>query len=138
MDLLLHISHVILTFIQYYCFMQKEILVIDDDIAILEVVKIILQEKNYRVITISDSTLVQGYLMHHNPSIILLDFWMSGLNGKKIVAQIKNSPHSQHIPIVMISANHEVRKIAKEIHANDFLAKPFDITDLTSIVEKYM
>jgi DNA-binding NtrC family response regulator len=38
----------------------------------------------------------------------------------------------------MISANHEVRKIAKEIHANDFLAKPFDITDLTSIVEKYM
>lgn len=127
--------------ISIICFsspMIKEILVIDDDIAILEVIKIILQEKSYRVITISDSTLVQDYLMHHNPSIILLDFWMSGLNGKKIVAQIKNSPHSQHIPIVMISANHEVRKIAKEIHANDFLAKPFDITDLTSIVEKYM
>lgn len=118
--------------------MIKEILVIDDDIAILEVIKIILQEKGYHVITISDSNLVQEYLIHHNPSIILLDFWMSGLNGKKIVAQIKNSPDSQHIPIVMISANHEVRKIAQEIHANDFLAKPFDITDLTNIVEKYM
>lgn len=118
--------------------MSKEILVIDDDIAILEVIKFILQEKGYTVTTLSDSTLVEKYLSLHDPHMIFVDFWMAGLNGKKVVTQLKSNPHSQHIPIVMISANHEVKKIAQEIHANDFLAKPFDIQDLTTMVEKYI
>lgn len=118
--------------------MHKEILIIDDDLAILEVMKIILQEKDYRVVTISNSNLVETYISTHHPDIIIVDFWMAGLNGKKIVAQLKNNSTSKDIPIIMISANHEVKKIAQEVHANDFLAKPFDIDDLTKIVGKYI
>jgi DNA-binding NtrC family response regulator len=117
--------------------MNQEILIIDDDKAILEVMKFILQEKGYTVITLSDSYLVEDYINHHIPQMIFVDFWMAGLNGKKIVTQLKNNDDSKSIPVIMISANHEVKKIATEIKADDFLAKPFDINDLTKIVEKY-
>jgi DNA-binding response OmpR family regulator len=117
--------------------MNQEILIIDDDKAILEVMKLILQEKGYSVITISDSYLVEDYIHQHLPQMIFVDFWMAGLNGKKIVTQLKSNDDSKAIPVIMISANHEVKKIANEINADDFLAKPFDIIDLTKIVEKY-
>jgi DNA-binding response OmpR family regulator len=117
--------------------MNQEILIIDDDKAILEVMKLILQEKGYSVITISDSYLAEDYIHQHLPQMIFVDFWMAGLNGKKIVTQLKSNDDSKAIPVIMISANHEVKKIANEINADDFLAKPFDIIDLTKIVEKY-
>jgi DNA-binding NtrC family response regulator len=118
--------------------MDKEILVIDDDIAILEVIRIILEEKGYKVTTISDSTTVEKYILAHAPQMVFVDFWMAGLNGKKIVGIVKDNAYTKHIPVIMISANHDVKKIAEEIRADGFLAKPFDISDLTEIVDKYL
>lgn len=118
--------------------MDKEILVIDDDLAILEVIKIILEEKGYKVATISDSTTVEKYILSHAPQMIFVDFWMAGLNGKKIVGIVKENTQTQNIPVIMISANHDVKQIAEEIQADGFLAKPFDISDLTTIVDKYI
>jgi DNA-binding NtrC family response regulator len=118
--------------------MEKEILVIDDDLAILEVIKIILEEKGYKVTTISDSTTVEKYIVGHAPDMIFVDFWMAGLNGRKIVGIVKDNYKTQHVPVIMISANHDVKKISEEIRADGFLAKPFDISDLTTIVDKHI
>lgn len=118
--------------------MDTNILVIDDDNAILDVITFILEDKGYMVTAISDSNLVESYLLSHTPSMVLVDFWMAGLNGKKIVAMMQDNPQTSHVPVIMISANHDVEKIAKEIHASDFLAKPFDIADLLGKVEKYL
>lgn len=117
--------------------MEKDILVIDDDAAILEVITYILEDKGYQVTTISDSSLVEKYLLTKKPTMIILDFWMRGLNGEKIVSLVKSNEQTNHIPIIMISANHNVKSIAEQIHADGFLAKPFDINDLVTIVDKF-
>lgn len=117
--------------------MKKKILIVDDDLAILEVIKIILEENNYEVAAISDAFLVQNAIEKLQPDIILLDIWMSGFDGRDIVKELKTKENTKNIPILLVSANNDTEKIAKEAGADGFLAKPFDINDLLFIVKKY-
>lgn len=117
--------------------MCKRILVVDDDLAILEVIKIILDEKGYEVATATDSVSLYDEIKDKKPDLILLDIWMSGQDGQEITKFLKANGDTCNIPIVMISANNEGLKMAKDSGADDFLAKPFDIEDLLSKVDKY-
>lgn len=117
--------------------MEKQVVIIDDDEAILEVIKIILEDKGYDVKTVLQSTQAEKEILFSLPDIIFVDYWMTGLNGKHLITLLKKNPKTKDIPIIMISANHEVEQIAKEVQADGFLAKPFDIEDLIEIVKKY-
>lgn len=116
--------------------LKKQVLVADDDAAILEVVQLILEDEGYEVITTIDGGNI--YTMEKNyPDLLLLDIWMSGMDGRDICKHIKSQEHTKHIPIIMISANKDTGKISKDAGANDFLTKPFEINDLISMVKKY-
>lgn len=117
--------------------MRKKILVVDDDLAILEVIRIILDENNYKVLAISDASQVEESITQLKPDLILLDIWMSGFDGRDIIKALRAKEETSKIPILIISANNDTEKIAKESGADGFLAKPFDINDLLSITRKY-
>jgi DNA-binding response OmpR family regulator len=117
--------------------MSKTVLVADDDPAILEVIKIILEEHGYKVITVSDGGLVRGEILSKKPSLVLLDIWMSGHDGRDITKLVKADKQTQKVPIVVISAHNETGKIAKEAGADNFLSKPFNIDELLSMVKQY-
>jgi len=96
-----------------------------------------LEDDGYEVRTTFDGQteiIVPQYL----PDIILLDIWMAGMDGRKICANLKANPLTKHIPIIMISANKDTQKIAKEAGADDFLAKPFEMDDLLRKVRKHV
>lgn len=118
--------------------MPKKILVAEDDTAILEVIKIILEGESYEIISTDDKETIYKLIKSHNPSLILLDIWLSGHDGGKIAKNLKSSIHTKHIPLIMISANNETEKITKESGADAFLLKPFDIDDLIKIVKKHI
>lgn len=118
--------------------MSKYILVLDDDADILEVIKIILEEKNYEVRTLSDSNLIYQTISERTPDLILLDIWMSGIDGQEIASKLKKGKFTKQIPIIMISANNEGKKIAKLAQVNDYIAKPFEIDSLIKMVDKYL
>ncbi|MBI4067654.1 response regulator [Candidatus Gottesmanbacteria bacterium] len=118
--------------------MTKHILIIDDDLEILEVIKIVLEEKGYEVTTLSDGNSLTQKLQLNIPDLILLDIWMSGIDGPEIAKSLKSDEKTKKIPIIMISANNEGARLAKEVQAEEFLAKPFDIDDLLNIVNKYL
>ena len=117
--------------------MKKKVLVAEDDKAILEVVKIILENEGYHILSTDNEETVHSLIAEHMPDMILLDIWLAGEDGGKIARNIKGKDATKNIPIVMISANNETEKISKEVGADDFLLKPFDIDDLLKIVEKY-
>ncbi len=62
---------------------------------------------------------------------------MSGIDGREVCSKIKSNPKTRHIPIVMFSANKDTREIANECGADDFIAKPFEISDLIKMARKY-
>lgn len=117
--------------------MAKKILVADDDPAIVDAVKMMLELHGYEVDTTVDGETI--YKMKKNyPDILLLDIWMSGQDGRKICKSIKKDPFTKNIPVIMISASKDVRNSAKEAGADDFIEKPFEQEDLLRLIEKYL
>ncbi len=108
---------------------MKTILIADDDPAIVESTKFILEEFGFHVDYSYDGKVV--YEMHdHFPDLMLLDIWMSGQDGRQICKYLKKDPQKKSIPVILISASRDVKKSAMDVGANDFLEKPFDMDDL--------
>jgi CheY-like chemotaxis protein len=117
---------------------KKRILICEDDEGIAEIVQILLEGKGYKVACLHDSRTVYTKIAEVKPDLILLDLWMPGLNGEEIVRHLKGNEITRPIPIIIISANRDTEKIAKQTGADAFLAKPFDLAVLENIVEDYL
>ncbi len=117
--------------------MKKRIIVVEDDAAIAEVLTLILEHEHYRVESFTDDSFLAD-ILSDLPGLVLLDLWLTDMNGKSICLQIKNNEALKHIPVVIISAHRDIQLYAEEARANEYLEKPFDMKILLSVVEKYM
>jgi DNA-binding response OmpR family regulator len=118
--------------------MSKYILIADDDSGIVEVTKIVLEQAGYHALVASDAASVFKHLETELPSLLLLDIWLAGENGTVLAQKIKKNEKTAHVPIIMISANNNVEKMAHQAGADDFIAKPFDIDELVKLVHKHI
>ncbi len=116
---------------------KKKILIADDDPAILDVLTLFLEEVGYEVETSDGSTII-GDFQNGYPDLLLLDIWLSGWNGRDVCLALKSQEATKHLPIILISANNEAQKIAREAGADDFLAKPFNLDEVLRKVEHYL
>lgn len=68
--------------------------------------------------------------------LVLLDMMMPGMNGDEVLKTIKDNPDTRDIPVVMISADTDIEKVARciEVGADDYLPKPFNPTILRARV----
>lgn len=114
--------------------MKKKILVADDDPAILDVMKLMLEDEGYDVETSVDGDRV--YKMECDyPDLLLLDIWMSGSDGRDICKYVKAHKLTRDIPVIMFSANKDGAQIARDAGAEDFIAKPFEVDELLSKIK---
>jgi DNA-binding response OmpR family regulator len=117
--------------------MIKKILIADDDPAILDSIKIILELEGYEVdTTVNGETIYK--MEKEYPALLLLDIWMSGQDGRDICKYLKSNEHTKDIPIIMISASRDIEKSARDAGAEDFISKPFEMDELLSKVSKYV
>ncbi len=117
----------------------KKIIVVDDNPAILDALKIMLEEDGYIVETTQDgATVTTQNATRPLPDLYLLDIWMAGMDGPEICKYLKGSEATKHIPIVMASATKDIERISKEAGADDFISKPFQMDDMLALVAKYV
>lgn len=116
---------------------MAKVLVCDDDQSILEVIKIMLEESGFEVVTINSGKGIQKKITEIKPNLILLDIWMPGMDGKEIITLLRRDKKLRDIPIVVISALNDTENIAKKSGADGFLSKPFSMEDLVGVVYKY-
>lgn len=116
---------------------KKRILVVDDNTAILDALKIMLEDEGYEVETTVDGATVKD-IQAPLPDLVLLDIWMSGVDGRDVCKFLKSTPATKHIPVIMISAAKDTEQIAKASGADDFISKPFQMDVLLKMVAKYV
>ena len=114
---------------------KKKILIADDDAAILDALSFLLSSSGYDVETTLDGEMFKDF-KKDLPDLILLDILMSGWDGGVICKDLKSRKETKHIPIILFSANRDTSKIAKEVGADDYISKPFEINDLLSKIKK--
>ena len=109
---------------------MNKVLIVDDNSDILWVVETILKRYGFEVISTLRGEEVMAATQKHHPNIILLDVFLSGLDGIEICNKLKNNEETKNIPIIMISAHTNRNDLMKFCKADDFLPKPFDSNDL--------
>jgi CheY-like chemotaxis protein len=114
--------------------MAKTILVVDDDPGVTYTVKNGLEtlDTEYNVISIESGEKCLDFLEHNQlPDIILLDIMMPGMSGWETYNQIKDNLQWKEIHIVFLTQRKDnVAKHAGEFLAEDYIEKPFEISEL--------
>lgn len=117
--------------------MKKHIFIVDDDEAILDVIKIILEDNGYKTTIVTEGNNFFKKINSQVPDLILLDIWLTGIDGLEITKKLKSSRKYSRVPVVMVSANNRGRQLALNSGADGFLAKPFEIDELIKTVKKF-
>ena len=115
----------------------NKILVVDDDLDILEVLRFLLRKNGYEVIALSEAQKVIETVKEAQPDIVLLDINLSGYDGREICKYLKTTLHIK-TPVILFSANISYRSSHKEYAADDFLEKPFEVKKLLSILHSHL
>lgn len=112
------------------------ILIADDDEAIVDATSIMLEALGHNVYQVTDGNIVIQTVKVHRPDLVLLDIWMSGVDGRDVCRALKNDKDIKDTPVLMISASRQIKASALSCGADDFLAKPFEMLDLIEKIEK--
>lgn len=108
------------------------VLIADDDIVIREILQETLFGAGYAVETASDGDTAVALFDQVNPDIVLLDVVMPGRDGFAVCDYIRQRPHGEHVPILMITARNSLATIheAFRVGATDVVPKPINWTAL--------
>ncbi|GAA4314259.1 hypothetical protein GCM10023149_10360 [Mucilaginibacter gynuensis] len=118
--------------------MKKNILVIEDDPAMLDSIGKLLAFKQIEYIGIAGTNNILKTLAESQPDLVLTDYALPGMNGGMICKTIKNTPSLAHIPVILMTAYHK-EAIALGHFGNDgYLAKPFDNRKLLKMIDKLL
>ncbi len=114
--------------------MEKKILVVDDEKAIGEILKINLEKEGYKVAVAMDGEEGLNLALKLNPDLILLDVMLPKMDGFEVCKKIRRE---SEVPIVMLTARtEEIDKIiGLELGADDYVTKPFSIRELMARVK---
>lgn len=109
---------------------MNRVLIVDDNFDILWVVETVLKRYGFEVMALPKGEDVLPRTKTFHPQIILLDVFLSGIDGIEVCNKLKSNPVTKDIPVIMFSAHTNFPDIKKFCKADDFIAKPFDVNDL--------
>jgi len=118
----------------------SKILVIDDELNMRQLVKAILSDVGYQVLTANDGEKGLKLAELEKPDLILSDLRMPGVSGWDVLITLKNSQKLGEIPVIIMTGampkGEEYR--IRSMRAAGYLGKPFDVDELIRQVEQVL
>lgn len=119
-----------------------KILVVDDDPDLVESVKMMLENKNYEVVTAYDGIEGLQKTKEESPDLIILDVMMPNKDGYSVCAELKADPKYNKIPILLLTAvvsqmptTSYTQRMGMETEADDYIDKPVEPSELVKRAE---
>ena len=113
---------------------MKKILVIDDEIAIRDLIELVLKKENYQVKTAENGAIGLREINSFHPDLVLLDLMLPDYSGYDLCREIVKK---SSIPVIMLSAKNETidKVLGLELGAQDYITKPFDNRELIARIK---
>lgn len=117
---------------------MTRILIVEDDADVRELVRIVLREEGHAVDTARDATEGLGLAMTNDYDAVVLDIRLPDGNGVDIARTLRRE--SRFVPILMLTANRTPSDTVRGLDAgaDDYLGKPFDVTELKARVRSLL
>ena len=108
---------------------MSKVLVVEDDLNIVKLIKLYLEKEDYAVCTANDGEEALRVFKAENPDIIILDIMMPKLDGNSVCREIRKT---SDVPIIMLTAKGETfdKVLSLELGADDYIVKPFEPKEL--------
>lgn len=116
------------------------IMIVDDCIEHLELLKSILEEKGHKVYTFPTGETALRAAAKYAPDLILLDINMPGINGFEVCEKLKSNKHLSAIPVIFLSGIGDTQDKVKafKIGGVDYIQKPFQIEEVEARVDTHL
>lgn len=114
---------------------QTDVLVVDDDPDIRDLTRVVLEDEGYVVATAASGEEALARITEHQPSLVLLDIRMPGVNGFQVQEQLQQLGLA--VTVVFMSAEPQLASRVRQYRAAGFLQKPFDLSQFLDVVERF-
>lgn len=111
-----------------------KILVVDDTVPILTMLKLMLERKGYEVTVKDNTNELEQALTELSPDLLVMDVLLSGVDGRDICMDLRKNNAFAAMPIIMISALHDAEPSCLAAGAQYFLSKPFNMVQFHLII----
>lgn len=109
----------------------KLIYILEDNDDIREILELLLTADNYEVVGFPDVSSFHKGLLIQVPDTFILDVMLPDGNGIDVCCLLKSDERTRDIPVIMMSANYTSEQMSSLCRAEDFISKPFDISDFS-------
>lgn len=116
---------------------KLKVLVIDDEINIIEFIKLGLGYEGFQVDSAMDGPQGLAAAQRIAPDIVILDLMLPGMDGLEVCRRLRTNPTTQDVPVLMLTAKDEIQDRVTGLNtgADDYLVKPFDFVELLARIK---
>jgi DNA-binding response OmpR family regulator len=114
---------------------MKRLLIVDDDLEISKRLVELLEDR-YEVSRATTGFEALEELEHGGFDLVLLDLRMPGLDGRGFLSEMRR--RSENPPVIVLSADPNVGRVAQEMGVSVYLQKPFDVEQLEALIEHHV
>ena len=116
---------------------SPKILVVEDEKSIVRILSYNLEREGYQVMVVRDGEEAVEMARKELPDLILLDLMLPKMDGLEVCRQLRMTPKTAHLPIIMLTAKTQEsdRIVGLEIGADDYIPKPFSPRELIARVK---
>jgi len=118
--------------------MLKKIFILEDDPDHRDIMEIILRAAEYEVQSFPDLKSFKNAILTEIPNLVVMDLMLPDGNSLEICKELKETPATSHIPILVLTAHTNPLKIMGIKYADEFIAKPFDNDEFERIVTNHL
>ena len=117
----------------------RHIVYIEDDAEMIDLVKLILERKGYRVSGATKGGDGWNLIQTQLPDLVLLDLMMPDIDGWELYQKMRGEESTKEIPVIVVTAKAQNIDRVLGLHiakVNDYITKPFKPEDLITSIEK--
>ena len=111
---------------------QQLILIVEDEKDLSDLEQFNLRQAGFDTVAARDGEQALDIVRQRLPDLVLLDLMLPGVPGTEVCRQLKSSPRTKQVPVIMVTARGEEvdRVVGFELGADDFVTKPFSMREL--------
>jgi two-component system, OmpR family, alkaline phosphatase synthesis response regulator PhoP len=117
---------------------RRTILIVDDDEDLLILIQHALSLEGFDPICSPNGVNIMAIIARKRPDVVLLDIRMNGTDGLSICKELKSNPETASTPVIMFSANDNLKALSQECGADGYITKPFKTEDFRETLRRVL
>ncbi len=120
--------------------MPKEILIVDDEPAVVVPIQFLMEQQGYLVMVAERGEDALDLIYQYKPDLVILDILLPGIDGYEVCEIIRLNPNYRNVKIIFLTAKGREVEIVKglALGADAYITKPFSNTELVATVKELL